>query len=163
MAFGRGKKEKAKQLFETGSRGVGVVLQVQDTGTTINDNPRVRMSWRIEPLDGTPPFEGEKTKTVSRVEIPRTGDRFPVWYDAGDHTSWAYATIEDDSGRESIRQMFGAAAETMTGIGNPAAAAAAPAAPDPLDQLKKLGELHSSGVLTDAEFEAKKSELMADL
>ena len=32
-----------------------------------------------------------------------------------------------------------------------------------MDQLKKLGELHTSGVITDAEFEQKKSKLMADL
>jgi hypothetical protein len=29
-----------------------------------------------------------------------------------------------------------------------------------MEDLKKLGELHSSGVLTDAEFEAKKAELL---
>ena len=31
---------------------------------------------------------------------------------------------------------------------------------DPLDQLKKLSELHDSGVLSDEEFEAKKAELL---
>jgi Short C-terminal domain len=41
----------------------------------------------------------------------------------------------------------------------------APAVPaverDPLDQLKDLGELHRSGELTDAEFEAAKAKLLA--
>jgi len=40
------------------------------------------------------------------------------------------------------------------------AAAAAPE-PDPLDQLKQLGELKASGVLTDAEFEAQKAKILA--
>jgi membrane protease subunit (stomatin/prohibitin family) len=40
-----------------------------------------------------------------------------------------------------------------------AAPAAAPAA-DPLDQLKQLGELKASGVLTDAEFEAQKAKIL---
>ena len=40
------------------------------------------------------------------------------------------------------------------------APAAAPAA-DPLDQLKQLGELKASGVLTDAEFEAQKAKILA--
>jgi hypothetical protein len=40
------------------------------------------------------------------------------------------------------------------------AAAAAPAA-DPLEQLKQLGELKASGVLTDAEFEAQKAKILA--
>jgi hypothetical protein len=36
-----------------------------------------------------------------------------------------------------------------------------PVAPDPLEQLKKLGELHASGVLTDAEFETQKTKILA--
>lgn len=41
----------------------------------------------------------------------------------------------------------------------PEAPAAAPAA-DPLDQLKQLGELKASGVLTEAEFEAQKAKIL---
>ncbi len=37
----------------------------------------------------------------------------------------------------------------------------APAAPDPIAQLKELGELHASGVLTDEEFAAQKAKLLA--
>ena len=33
-------------------------------------------------------------------------------------------------------------------------------AADPLDQIARLGELHAAGVLTDAEFATKKSELL---
>jgi Short C-terminal domain len=40
----------------------------------------------------------------------------------------------------------------------PAPSAAAPAAP--IDQLKELGELHASGVLTDEEFAAQKAKLL---
>ena len=39
------------------------------------------------------------------------------------------------------------------------APAAAPAA-DPLENLKQLGELKASGVLTDAEFEAQKAKIL---
>ena len=43
------------------------------------------------------------------------------------------------------------------------AAPAAAAAPDvdPLEQLKKLGELRDAGVLTDAEFEVQKEKVLA--
>ena len=34
-------------------------------------------------------------------------------------------------------------------------------APDMMEQLKQLGELHTSGVLTDAEFEAQKAKILA--
>jgi Short C-terminal domain len=40
----------------------------------------------------------------------------------------------------------------------PAAPGTAPAAP--IDQLKELGELHASGVLTDEEFAAQKAKLL---
>ena len=42
------------------------------------------------------------------------------------------------------------------------AAPAAAAAPDvdPLEQLKKLGELRDAGVLTDAEFEVQKEKIL---
>jgi hypothetical protein len=167
MAFGKRKKEKALNLVATGAKAVGTVLSVQDTGMTMNDNPRIKMTFRIEPIDGSPPFDAEKTKVVSRVQIPRSGDRYPVWYDLEDPSSWAFATVENDEGRAQIRQLFGAAAETITGVGNPAAAppsAAAPApAADPLERLNKLGELRAAGVLTDAEFEAKKAELLAQI
>jgi Short C-terminal domain len=44
--------------------------------------------------------------------------------------------------------------------GAPAAPAAPAAAPAPVDQLKELGELHASGVLTDEEFAAQKAKLL---
>lgn len=46
----------------------------------------------------------------------------------------------------------------------PPAAPAEPAAaagPDLIDQIKRLGELHDAGILTDEEFSTKKAELLA--
>ena len=42
-----------------------------------------------------------------------------------------------------------------------AAPPAAPSTDDRLQQLKELGELKSSGVLTEAEFEAQKAKILA--
>jgi hypothetical protein len=157
------------RLFETGAKAVGTVLTVRDTGMTINDNPRVKMTFRIEPIDGSAAFEGEKTATVSRVQIPRAGERYPVWYDAADPSSWAFATITDETGRARTREMFGALAETITGVGDGAVAApaaggvAAPPAADPIERIQKLDELRDAGVLSDAEFQAKKAELPAEI
>src|SRR5687768_7197817 len=123
--------------MQSGAKGVGTVLSVQDTGMTINDNPRVKMVFRVEPLDGGQAFDLEKKTTVSRLEIPRQGDRYAVLYDLNDSSTWAYLTIADDSGREQIRQMFGEAAETLTGMGVPAA----PAASDTATALKTLSDL----------------------
>src|SRR4029077_14806405 len=52
----------------------------------------------------------------------------------------------------------GEAAEGMYAEGPAPAAAPAAEAPDMMEQLKQLGELHTSGVLTDAEFEAQKAK-----
>jgi len=162
--FGKGKREKAENLLATGARGVGIVQAVQDTGMTINDNPRVAMTFRVEPLDGSTPFEATKTKTVSRVQIPRAGERYPVWFDLNDPSSWMYATVDSDEGRAQIRQLFGEAAETMTGIGDPNAAAGGAATDaDPIDQIKRLGELRDAGAITDAEFDQKKAELLGQV
>jgi hypothetical protein len=43
----------------------------------------------------------------------------------------------------------------------PAPAPAGPSTDDKLSQLKQLGELKASGVLTDAEFEAQKAKILA--
>jgi hypothetical protein len=162
MALFKSKRKQAAELFETGQRGAGTVISVQDTGMTVNDNPRVKMVFRVEPLDGSPAFDANKTTTVSRVEIPRQGDRYPVWYDAQDPGgTWAYATIADDNGRATMRQLFGEVAETFVGMNAPAA----PAAPqsggqDTVEQLKTLADLHTQGLLTDDEFAAQKAKLL---
>jgi Short C-terminal domain/Protein of unknown function (DUF3592) len=164
------KREKAANLVATGSRAVGTISDVEDTGMTINDNPRVRIRFRVEPLDGSAAFDAEKTQTVSRVQIPQIGQRYPIFFDPADPSSFAYATVDDEQGRASIVSMFGDAfGADGSGVGQTAAAApaAAPAAtasaPDPLEQIKKLAELRDAGALSDAEFEAKKSELLGSV
>jgi Short C-terminal domain len=161
MGMFKSKKKKAEELFATGSKGAGTVVVVQDTGMTVNDNPRIKMTFRVEPLDGSPAFDATKTTTVSRVQIPRQGDRYPVWYDPQDSSKWAYATVADDNGRETMRQLFGDVAETFVGMGAPAAPTPpAPQAQDTVEQLKQLADLHQQGLLTDDEFQSQKSKLL---
>jgi hypothetical protein len=163
MGIFKSKRKQAEELFTTGAKGAGTVVQVQDTGMTVNDNPRIKMTFRVEPLDGSPGFDTEKTTTVSRVQIPRQGDRYPVWYDPQDSSKWAYATIADETGRETMRQLFGEVAKTFVGMNAPAApagAGGAPQAQDTIEQLKQLADLHNQGLLTDDEFEQQKSKLL---
>ena len=63
------------------------------------------------------------------------------------------------SNRVSRRQADRWAQEDQGQYQEPAPAAAP--APDPLEELKKLGELKAAGVLTDAEFEAQKAKILA--
>ncbi len=159
MGMFKSRRRKAEELFATGSKGAGTVLGVKDTGTTINDNPRVKMIFRVEPIDGGSAFDVEKTTTVSRVEIPRQGDRYPIWYDAQNPRLWAYATVSDDQGRATMRQLFGDVAETFVGMDTPEAPAAA-GAQDTVEQIKQLADLRLQGLLTDDEFAAQKAKLL---
>lgn len=74
---------KKKKLLAEGAQARAVVLGVQDTGVTINENPRVKLTLQVQP-DGGAPFEATKTLTVSRVAIPRPGDSFIVRFDPAD-------------------------------------------------------------------------------
>jgi hypothetical protein len=163
---GKKKQEQAMNLMAEGAKAVGTVVQVQDTGMTLNDNPRIKMLFRIEPLDGAPAFDAEKTKVVSRVQIPQAGQRYPVWYDLADPSQWAYATIADPSGRRQIVEMFGPEpfGADGAGIGMPAMAVSVASAAadddDPIAKLERLAKLHQAGALTDEEFTAQKSKLL---
>ena len=165
----RSKKAKAEDLMANGARGVGTIIDVRDTGMTINDNPRVKMTFQIEPLDGSPAFTAEKTKTVSRVRIPQMGCRYPIFYDKEDPSTFAFVEVDDPQGYATVVQLFGDAfGADGTGVGRPAAVAApapaaAPAAEDPIEKIRKLEELKNQGILTEEEFAAKKAELLAQI
>jgi hypothetical protein len=166
VALFKSKKKIASELVATGSKAVGTVVSVQDTGMTVNDNPRIKMTFRIEPLDGTPAFDAQKTRTVSRVQIPRQGERFPVWYDPAEPTkTWMFSTVTDDTGRETLRQLFGDVANTFVGMNAPAPPVA-PAPPasaqgqDTVEALKQLADLHQQGLLTEDEFNSQKKKLL---
>ncbi len=153
---GRAKAVKAQHLVATGARGVGTIVNVRDTGVTINDNPRIEITMRIEPEDGSPAFDANKTVTVSRVAIPRAGDRFPVWYDRSDPTQWAYGTDMDSSQAPAeVQALFQRAQQAAA----PAAAATAPA-DNVASELAKLNDLRMKGVLSDEEFEAAKARVL---
>lgn len=81
-------RERSK-LITTGRAGVATVVAFRDTGTTVNDNPRVEFDLRVAPADGAPAFDVTTRQVVSRLEPPRTGQRFSVRYDPSDPTRLA--------------------------------------------------------------------------
>jgi hypothetical protein len=166
--FGSKKKQRVANLMENGSLAVGTILNVRDTGTTVNNAIRIDMRFRIDPLDGSAPFEASKKKLMPRTAIPQPGQRYPVWYDAEDHESWAFATSDGGAeARAQIVQIFGDKfGPDGSGVGQVAAAAPAPvaaAATDPLDRIAKLDQLRTAGALTDAEYDAQKQRILAEL
>ena len=110
-AFGpsKAKRELAAQLLQTGHKGRAMILAIQPTGTVINNiNIQCRMRFRIEPLQGGPPFEGEKTSLIAQTAMPRIGDVWPCWYDPIDRTQFAVGQPNEISAEQiAIFREFG--------------------------------------------------------
>jgi hypothetical protein len=104
--MGAGKEAEAMRLVATGGQGVGTVTRIRDTGITINDNPRLDVTMRVEPVDNSAPIERTKTVTVSRLAIPRVGDRFPVWYDRANPDLWAYGVDIEPHAPSAVKALF---------------------------------------------------------
>jgi hypothetical protein len=158
FALGGGKKQaRLAQLTQHGKRCSGVVLSVEDTGVTINDNPRVKITVRAEP-PGESPWTIVKTATVSRVSIPRAGDRCVVFYDPANREASNGITFDPVPGFSSPPPAAPA----------PVATATAPAPVqendgDPLERIAKLGQLRDQGLVTPEEFEAQKRRLLDEI
>lgn len=73
------------------------------------------------------------------------------------------AVATNSSHKDQAREGSALLRQLITARHSAGAAPVTAAAPDVTDQLRKLGELRDAGVLTDAEFEAKKAELLARL
>lgn len=161
LPFVAAKRRKAQRLIEHGSEAVGTVLEVTDTNVTVNNNPRVRLRFRIEPQDGSAPFEASKTVTVSRVEIPRPGDRYPVWFDPQDRGTWAFGTAMTEAAPPGVRRLFETARRAAAPAVGPPASTTGPE--DPFYKLGKLNELRLAGAISDDEFADAKDKLLAEI
>jgi hypothetical protein len=159
MAFGRRRLERAERLVAEGRRGIATVTRVDDTGITINDNPRVKLHVRIEPEDGSAPFEGEKAIVVSRVAIPRAGDRYPAWYDAQDPSNFGLGTEVEPHAPADVRALLAKAAKLPDPM--PGTITAVPVEQTWVTELGRLNDLRLQGALTDEEFARAKDKLLA--
>jgi hypothetical protein len=159
MALGRmgaAKQAQAMELMRSGTRGIGTIVDVQDTGVSINNNPRIVIRMRIEPVGGGAPVERSKTVLVSRVAIPRAGERYPAFFDPADPDKWMFATAMDDNAPAEVRDLFARAAAGSGG--GPAASAGSD--DNAVAELARLSELWKSGALSDAEFADAKARLL---
>jgi hypothetical protein len=159
------KQVMAAELMQSGVKGVGTIVGVTDTGITINNNPRITIRMRIEPLDGSAAVERLKTVTVSRVQIPQAGSRYPAWFDRNDPDKWMYGTDMDASAASAeVKDMFARAAAPPPPAGAKFGAdgglAAAGGDDSPVEELAGLTRLWKSGALTDSEFADAKARLL---
>jgi hypothetical protein len=99
-----GGKKRKQRLEEAGVNAQAVLVTVRDTGVTVNNNPRIVLTFQVTAADGTGPFEVQTKKTVSRVTIPRAGDAFMVRYDPEDHDNFELlgAVSSGDAGGSQV-------------------------------------------------------------
>jgi hypothetical protein len=129
-------------LRESGASGQATVLDLMDSGTTINDDPMVRFTVRISPADGSPDFTTHFTRLVSRLSIPRPGDQCPVRYDP--ENTERVLPIEPFS----------------TGSATAEARSASAVAVDVVGALATLDELRLSKGLSESEYARLKARLL---
>ncbi len=67
------------QLMATGLGGTAEVLSIADTGAMINYNPVVKLKLKVQPQYG-PEFETEIETAVSKIAVPRAGDKLNIKY-----------------------------------------------------------------------------------
>lgn len=62
------KRKRMEELIATGKQGTAVVLELSDTGTTINDNPRVKLLLEMH-IPNYPPYQAQKTITLPLIYL----------------------------------------------------------------------------------------------
>ncbi len=90
----RGKQEQINQLQTTGAKARAMITAVQPTGMIVNHiYLRSVVRFRLEPLDGSPPFDTEKTMMLAQTNMPQIGDLWPAWYEPTNPQQCAVAQV----------------------------------------------------------------------
>jgi hypothetical protein len=186
--FGNRSKRTQRRLEEHGRRATATVIDRAEKGMAIthgssalvgNTEFALKLTLRIEPA-GEPSFDVETKLRFPQMSVPQAGSRIAVIYDPDDHDDImlddapsSYTPNLRPDQEESIRvaqemalagrspQEISGAIDAVRAKAGIAPAQTMGAAPDPVEQLARLGELHSTGVLDDAEFQAMKARILS--
>ena len=77
--------EKRARLMKDGKKSGATILRVEDTNTTLNNNPQVIIYLKVKP-EKEEEFEAKVETYVSRVRITRKGNNVTVYYNPQDKT-----------------------------------------------------------------------------
>jgi hypothetical protein len=83
-SFGR-----AMRLRRTGKQAWAEVVRVEDTGVTVNNDPRVHLWMKVQPHGGRE-FEVDGKRVVSRLSVPERGSRMLIRYDPADPSGFVF-------------------------------------------------------------------------
>ena len=103
----------------------------------------------------------ERALTSPTNRWPYPNSVLPITLDRADPTSWVVHWGEMTTARQAGDSQAEALAASRRGEAGSASTPSSGSGPDDqLARLQKLGELHASGVLTDAEFDAQKAKIL---
>ena len=71
--------QQQQWLAQNGLDATADVVMVQDTGATVNMNPVVLIQMKVTPAAGAP-FDLTTQTMVSRIAVPRAGDKIKIKY-----------------------------------------------------------------------------------
>ena len=77
--------QQQQWLALNGADADAEVVSVQDTGATVNMNPVVLLQLKVTPASGAP-FDTMAQSMVSRIAVPRKGDKVKIKYNPDDHS-----------------------------------------------------------------------------
>ena len=79
--------QQQQMLAQYGMEAAAEVISIDDTGTLINFNPVVKLALKVTPAYG-PEFETTGQTMVSKIAIPRVGDKIKIKYFPNDLTQF---------------------------------------------------------------------------
>src|SRR5262245_3782257 len=81
-----------RQLLQTGESATATIVELRDTGVTVNDNPQVELVLDVVPA-GRPPFRATARTLISRLQTSQVqpGMQVLVKFDANDTSKVALA------------------------------------------------------------------------
>jgi archaellin len=71
--------QQQQWLAQNGLDATADVVMVTDTGATVNMNPVVLIQMKVTPVAGAP-FDVTTQTMVSRIAVPRAGDKIKIKY-----------------------------------------------------------------------------------
>ena len=81
-------QKSGQWIAQAGMDATAEVLSIQDTGTLINMNPVVVLQLKVQPMVGAE-FMTTAQAPVSKIAIPRVGDKIKIKYNPANPTQIA--------------------------------------------------------------------------
>jgi uncharacterized membrane protein len=128
---------QSRALLKTGMPADAIVIKGRDTGTTVNNSPKVELLLEVRP-ENDAPFQVKTTQLVSRLQasLLQSGTSVQVMYDPADRTKVALSSVTGSATAKNSR---------------------------PAERLDQLSDLKSKGLITEEEYRQKRKDILRDL